>query len=240
MKKYLLLCVMAVITALTSCQKETSIDTYNPNETGNNGGSNGGGNGNGNGSGTDTTKPGNPGNTSSLIGTWIFTGMQAKLVSDMTMSVQGMGTRSVTTTEYTTTDNSGTITFTTDKATTKDIVYSVSTTSKAKIYVTGMETQDYSFPFAYTASASSGSNNYRTVNSDSLYFPGGGLVSVDVPNNTGQNGTYPTQAAGYKYKITGNTLTLSLNTNIKPDMPPMEGVTYNGNNHVNIVMSFKK
>jgi hypothetical protein len=240
MKKYLLLCAIAVTAALTSCQKETSIDTYNPNDPGNTGGSNGGSNGGGNGSGTDTTSTVNPGSISSLLGTWNFTGMKAKLVADVNMTTQGITTRTVTTTEYTSTDNSGTMSFTADKATTDNIIYSVKTVSKAKIYMTGMDPMDYDFDFVYTAPTTSGSNAYKAVNSDSLYFPGGSLVSVNVPDNSGQNGSYVTQAAGYKYKIMGNVLTLTLNTNMAPSMPAVPGVTYTSSNLINISMTFKK
>lgn len=233
MKKYLLLCIITATTALTSCQKETSLDTYNPNDPGNTNG------GNGNGSGTDSTGS-NTGNNASLLGTWTFMGMQSKLVADVNASSQGSTIRYVTTTEYSTTNNGGTVTFTADKVTTKDMVYTAKAESKAKIYVSGMDPQEISFPFEYTAPASGGTSSYKAVSADSLYMSGGGLVSVNVPDNSGQNGSYVTQGAGYKYKISGTTLTLTLNTSITPTIPPVQGMTYIAKNTMNIVMTFKK
>lgn len=228
MKKYLILCLLIAFTTFNACQKETSFDTASP-DTGSGGTNNGGSNG----SGSDTTTT-----ATSLIGTWNFTGMQSKLVSDMNVTASGISTRAVTTTEYTTTGNSGTLTFTSDKATTKDFAYTVNSTSKVKVYMSGVLFQETSMPFSYSTGNTNGSSNYKAIGSDSIYMPAGGLVSM--PDNSGYNGTMPTIAAGYKYKIEGKKLTMTLNTNVVPSYPAQQGMTMTGNSAINMTMTFQK
>lgn len=227
MKKCLIIGLLSATAVFTSCQKETSFDTISPES-----GTGGGGNNGGNGGGTDST-----GTATSLIGTWTFTGMKAKLVSDLSVTESGFSVRSVTTTEYTTTNNSGTFTFTADKASTKDLTYTVNTTSKVKMYMDGT-TQEAEMPFAYTAPKSSSTGAYKAIGADSIYMPAGGAITM--PDNSGYNGTVPTVAAGYKYKIEGKKMTMTLNTNYKPSFPSVPNTTINGNSSINLTMTFQK
>ncbi|GGH68983.1 hypothetical protein HNQ91_002717 [Filimonas zeae] len=112
----------------------------------------------------------------------------------------------------------GVLRFSNEKANTIDFSYKSSGTLTTSIYENGSLDNDLSFdvPFTYNLSNSNGENNYKAVGTDSIYFPGGGLVTV--PDASGSNAnptTVPTMASGYKYRIfkgiSSDTLVMTMN-----------------------------
>src|SRR5262245_47736506 len=91
---------------LVSCQKEVSV------ERGGNGTGSGSGSGGGSGSGSGGSGSGG-GNTQNIIGDYDFINMSAHTVSTVTVSILGDQMKTVTTSDYLTKNNSGTVKITT-------------------------------------------------------------------------------------------------------------------------------
>lgn len=164
--------------AVTSCGKEQSIDT----STGSTGGTGGTG-------------------SASVLGTWNFAGLSANTKSDASETDGTDVVRALTTADYTTTNNKGTVTFATNTFTGTGIGYDLSTTASVKFYTNGVLEDSLDMPFAYTFPPSNSSGSYKLVGTDSLYFTGG-FITIGLDS-------MESKPIGYKYTIAGNKLTLT-------------------------------
>jgi hypothetical protein len=160
--------IAAIIVAVSfaSCQKEVSFEVSSP--TNNNNGNNSGG--------PDGTQTGTT--PSDITGEWEFVKAYIKTKATVSVSMGGQSAKDVTTTEYTTTDNHGTMTIGTDKMTTKDVGYSASTMLYLQMYENNKLMSIDSLPFNFTMPNSSGESPYKRVNADSVYFESG-FISMD-------------------------------------------------------------
>jgi hypothetical protein len=100
--------------AFISCSKEVSFEPSSA------------GSGNGPGSGSNGT----------LLGNYKFISMEVSTKAIDEMSV-GVSQKTITTTHYTTTGNSGTMSFDGSKASATNLSYSVDTVAKAEVYING-------------------------------------------------------------------------------------------------------
>jgi hypothetical protein len=96
----------------------------------------------------------------------------------------GESDKSVTTSSYTTENNTGTMTIDASTMTSNNISYTVNTTAKAYMYQNNVLIDSLEVPFNFTAPPSSGSVNYRFVTSDSIYSDQGSLFMNGVTQNT--------------------------------------------------------
>jgi hypothetical protein len=167
--------LVLVSATIFSCGKEQSIDT----STGGTGGTGSG----------------------SVLGTWNFAGLTAKTTSDVTESDGTDVIKAVTTSDYTTTNNKGTITFATNTFNSTGVAYDLNTTAFVKFYTNGVLDDSLDFPFAFSLPATNSSGSYKLVGTDSLYFTGG-FISIGLDSMA-------TTPIGYKYTISGNKLTLT-------------------------------
>lgn len=161
------------------CQKELSIDGLG-------GGSGAGGN-------------------SALIGAWKFLELSAKTESDVLVTDGADTERAITTSQYTTMNNKGTVTFDATKMISSGIGYDIDADAKTYLYANGMLLDSLDFPFAVSIPSSSGEAKYKAIGSDSLYFETG---FFSVPG-TNPQASLP---SGTKYTIVGNILTMNTNS----------------------------
>jgi hypothetical protein len=143
-----------------------------------------------------------------LQGQWNLVSMQAQTQSTQQYVESGIAFKTVTLSEYTTTNNAGTVTFSTDSAITKGLAYSVATTANGAIYENGQVINTTQVPFNFTLPPTNSSSKYQLIGKDSVYFPAGGLIVA-----VGSSGSQPTVGSGGRYVISGNTLTLTLHVN---------------------------
>jgi hypothetical protein len=148
------------------------------------------------------------GDASALFGDWKFTGMKAKTLADITISSGGTSDRTVSTSEYTTTNNAGLLRFSADKAQSIDFAYKASGNMLAKVYTNGVFDYETTVPFSQTLPKSGSSSGYKAVGTDSLYLTGG-LISM--PDASGGQTPVVAQGSGMKYKIAGTKLTITTN-----------------------------
>lgn len=173
---------------LVSCQKEISFEPgSNPNPGGGPGG------------------PG-PGGNTVITGDYDFVGMTANTLSSVSINLAGDEMKTVTTSNYTTENNTGTVKITANQFITTNFAYSINSTMNAKTYVNNMLLDDSNFPFVTSVPAQSTTSTYVRVNNDSLTVTG---ALGTAPDPTG---TVPTGPVGVKMSWSGDTLLLKVNT----------------------------
>ena len=184
------LLVITLALFVTSCQKEISADTL---------GNSGNGNGNG----------GNGGNnTNNIAGDYDYVGMLAHTVSTVTATQAGMTMKAVTTANYNTISNLGTVKITANQMISTGVGYSVDTTINSKTYIDGVLVDNSDVPFTFTSPPTSATSNYVRNSADSITMQGG----FGVPDPTG--GSTPVGDIGAKLSWHGDTLFMKVNTTV--------------------------
>ena len=141
-------------------------------------------------------------NTASAIdGTYKFTSVSASTNSTLTDTY---GNNVVTTSDYTTINNGGTVVFNNGSLTATGLTYTVDAQAKTIYYEDGQILDSSSYPFTFTLPSSNSVGQYKIISSDSIYFPQGGLTApVDGSNS------YQGTAGGGQYKLSGKILTIT-------------------------------
>ncbi len=141
-----------------------------------------------------------PASTNDITGTWKFISIKAKTTNTQEVSDGPDVLKTITSSEYTTEKNSGTLTFDGSKMSTNNLSYSINTISKSSIYENGTLTDTFSLPVQFTAPASSGSATYKKIGADSIYVESGSVLNSGVTPNT--------QGGGAKLKLENDKLYL--------------------------------
>ena len=136
--------------------------------------------------------------TADITGTWSFVSMDAATSSVAESNDAGVTEKTITTSNYTTQNNSGTITINGSSMTSSNLSYSVNTTAHASYYSGGTLLGTFDVPLTFDVPASSGVTSYKVVSSDSLYFESGTVFSDGVSQNS--------IPAGAKISLQGNIL----------------------------------
>ncbi|QEC66730.1 hypothetical protein FRZ67_05215 [Panacibacter ginsenosidivorans] len=129
-----------------------------------------------------------PGVSADIQGTWNFQSMDVTSSSTQEYTESGVSTKTVTTSDYTTSNNTGTIVIDGSSMTSSNISYSVSTVAHASIYSNGVLIDNSDLPFNFTAPASSGTATYTSVSADSIHFNGGSLFMSGVATDVTPSG----------------------------------------------------
>jgi hypothetical protein len=150
-------------------------------------------------------KKSNSGGTSSstnpLTGTWNFIDLSSN--GNLTATESGfVSGKIVDITNFTTIDNSGTITFTADSMSGSGIGYTIDTTYTTYTYV-GSTSDTVTTPYTTTITPTSSSTSYQLVGSDSIYFGAGTPFYVSLYAGD------TVKIEGAHFSISGNTLTLT-------------------------------
>jgi len=150
-------------------------------------------------------KKSNSGTSSSINplagGTWNFVDLSSN--AKLTATESGIISATVIdVTDFTTIDNSGTITFTADSMAGSGIGYTIDTTYTTYTYV-GPQGDTVTSPFTTTISPTSSSTSYQLIGSDSIYFGSGTPFSVSLYAGD------TVKIEGAHFSISGNTLTLT-------------------------------
>lgn len=168
----------------TSCSKEESIDTG--------------------GIGTPGTGGSGSGSTTDIKGTWKLISMSGSSAVKDSFDMAGLKYVGTSLYTYASTSASGTYTITATDFIGKDITYKANGRLITDIFMDGQlithidTTAPIEIPLTNSASP------YTKHGSDSLYFVGGGMFSMQG------NGTTTVVPGGLKYKIEGNKMTLTM------------------------------
>jgi len=186
MKKYCpFLFVLAVLITLASCQKEIHDN--------------------------DITSPGGPTpadtipNTANTeVGTWNFMSLQGTISQTAELSQAGQAIKGVSTSNFTSQNNAGTVKFDNVNMTATGITMSVNTTAKTLVYMNGALFDSLSTPFNQTLPAQNATSGYKKIGADSLYFQDGGFLNVLT------GGLLPSAPSGCKLVFSGNIMKMTI------------------------------
>jgi hypothetical protein len=184
MTPYLLIgCVLLV---LVSCSKEKSIDTSE--------------NAPGTGTGSAVGK--------TEKGVWKFISMRGITSETIEFNQFGDATKLVTTSDYTSTNNAGTVKFDGSTMTATGLTYSVDGMAKTYIYTNGAVDDSLELPFGATIPPTNSTASYKKIGSDSIYVQSGSFTNV------GTGGTTQASSGGYKLAWDGDKMTMTASVNI--------------------------
>lgn len=196
-----------VLLALVSCGKEKSIDTL--------GGSN------------------NAGSTGSEIGTWKVVSMRGITSSTVDINDGTDDVTTVTTSDYTTDNNGGTIKFDGSTMTGTGITYSVDAIAHTYFYTNGVKDDSLDFPFSASIPPTNTSATYKKVAADSIYVNSGVFTSV------GTNGQTQSAGGGYKLAFNGDKMTMKATAD-QSKVELNSGVTQKTFNHAEQILTLQK
>jgi hypothetical protein len=170
-----------VLLVLVSCSKEKSIDTSENAP------------GTGSGSAVGKTEKGN----------WDFISMRGITSETIEYNEFGDATKIITTSDYTSTDNAGTVGFDGSTMTGTGLTYRIDAIAKTNIYINGTLDNTFDFPFGATVPPISSTATYKKISSDSIYVQSGAFTNV------GTGGTSQASSGGYKLAWDGDKMTMT-------------------------------
>ncbi|HEY1167066.1 MAG TPA: hypothetical protein VGE90_17955 [Chitinophaga sp.] len=150
----------------------------------------------------DETDPGGN-NPDTLKGTYDFVGMTVASQSTVTVTGSGVNEMTITTSNYVTKNNGGTVTVDATNFTNTDFIYSVDTVVNAKSYSDGVFESEMDIPFKFDVPKLSSHAPYKLVGTDSIYFEKG---FVENPDGSGTG--VASTPSGSKWSWSGDTLIL--------------------------------
>ena len=187
-RNFLLLLVAALVFVFVACSKEKSNeDGVTP------GGTNP----------TDTLP--NPSDTTkSVVGTWKFINVQGTGNQTAEFTQLGVALKAISNSNFTSQDNSGTVTFDNSTMTATGITLSVHTSPKAYLYQGALLIDSFPLPLDQTVSPQSATSNYTKIGTDSLNFANGGFLDLLT------GGLLPNPPTGCKVAFSGNTMKMTI------------------------------
>ena len=170
--------------------------------------------------------------TPNLNGNWKFLGMHSKTESIVELTDGVDLLKTITLSEYNSTNNTGTLDIDATKMTSTNFGYQVDTVASGFIYENNVLIDTVSAPFSFILPPSNSVSPYTKVSADSIYFTGGQFVNM--------TGTAPlNKPTGVKLKFQGNKLFMTINLTVT-DVQTVLGIRQSTKETVNAVMTYQK
>jgi hypothetical protein len=173
-----------------------------------------------------------------IMGTWNFVGMKADLSTSITAG-SGLDEETMLSNySFTSTNNTGTITFDATKCTSTGLAYSYNTIVNFEMYSGGVLFDSFETPMIGDMPTSHGSTEYKTLGEDSLRFEKGFAV-LEAPASQGGPVTHATTPANIGISWARDTLILTDHV-IQIQNQIINGVNARVTNNVLQVVKLKK
>lgn len=182
MRTWRLLLIIAIGVYITSCQKEVSGEGVTPPAGGP--------------LPADTI----PSGTNTEVGNWKFISLSGILGQTAEFSQAGQAVKAISSSNFTSQNNGGTVTFDSQKMTANGITMSVNTTALTYIYLGGFLLDSMQTPLDQSFPPQNATSNYTRVGADSLYFQDGDFL------NALTGGLLPAMPTGCKLKFESNNI----------------------------------
>jgi hypothetical protein len=177
------------------------------------------------------SKDNNSTNSSSLSGNWTFNGLHALTSSTAQDNEGGVNFKTVTTSDYTTTSNGGTVNIAGNTMTGTAITYAADITAFAQSYEDNVLVDTFSSSFPIVIPPSNSSSGFEQIGTDSIHYTSGGLL--------GSGGSGTPAATGAKFSISGDILTLTSNVAVDKVIDTL-GYTIYQHETATVVTTLKK
>jgi hypothetical protein len=139
----------------------------------------------------------------------------------------------ISTCNYETTNNKGTVTIDATKFNSSKFAYSINATLLGKSYMNDVQSGYTNMPFVMDMPESSGTTAYQLIGTDSIYFSGGFVNSPALGDSVAS------LPSGAKYKWEGDTLVIA-SAFILRDTVREDGATVYSDKRSTQIMRFKK
>lgn len=160
-------------------------------------------------------------NATRIQGNWKFIRMEVYSQSTISTTEEGNLQKSVTTSNYTTKENTGTVSIDSAKFNFTEISYTIDTVVQAEFYTNNVLVFATEVPFGLVQPSYNASINYNIAGRDSVYFQNGFIKTPDASGIT-----LPSVASGSKIAWSGDTLVLNTPFNRK-NTQKINGATAN-------------
>ncbi|MCW3117708.1 MAG: hypothetical protein JWM28_1790 [Chitinophagaceae bacterium] len=162
---------------------------------------------------------------SNIQGSYTFISLTAITTSTQIVTDGTTTDKTITRSNYTTKDNTGTLTIDASKMTSTGLSYRIDTMATADYYEDNVFIETYEVPFQFTVPTSSSTSEYKWVTSDSVYFASGTVFTDGVTSPSGPSGAR-IKLEGDKLYVTGsneqssqdNSSGYLINSNLKADI----------------------
>lgn len=158
-----------------SCGKELSVESIDPNNPNNPAipsdpnGPGGGGTGSGS---IEETK-------SKLLGEWDFVNIHLKSTSTTVSTAEDINSKIVLVNEYTTFDNTGSMTVSPTQMSSVDLSYSATAKMITEIFINNISGGKMQTSQTISVPSSNSIADYQVITADSIFTPGGNLIELD-------------------------------------------------------------
>ncbi|HUB61075.1 MAG TPA: hypothetical protein VL978_10255 [Puia sp.] len=142
-----------------------------------------------------------------LTGTWTFDGETSNADITSTISIGPISGQVINLIVFRTTNNAGSLTFTSDSLNAVGVGYSIDTTYTTIESAGGVSDTTIS-PLSATVQPTNTSVSYQLIGQDSIYFPNGSPFALNVDSTSP-----PIQINGAHFTISGTTLTITSTIN---------------------------
>ncbi len=142
-----------------------------------------------------------PTESSALSGSWTFMGIHAITSATAVDKGGGFNTRVITTSDYTTTGNAGTVAISGNTMTGTGITYSSNIIMFATEYEDDILQDTFSTALPFTIPPTNSTSGFEVIGKDSIHYTGTSLL--------GSGGAGMPAATGAKFSVSGNMLTLT-------------------------------
>jgi len=180
---------------------------------------------------TSCSKDNSEPSAGNIQGTWKITSMHAKTSSTLEFNYGGESGKNITTTEYDTKNNTGTLTIDASNWVFNNIGYSVTTIAHTIQTQNGQVVADTDIPLNLNIASYNGTTGYE-ITGDSVFLYNG-FFSVDGSASTAQA---PTRG---KISINGNTMTFTEHATIHENQM-MSGIPFEKTGIADGVMTFER
>jgi hypothetical protein len=126
--------------------------------------------------------------SNSIAGGWNFVSEQVQAQSITQYNSGGVAYKTVTVSNYITSNDSGIVNITANMMNAEDLTYVISATAFSSNYQDGQFIDSTSAPIYYYVPPTSSSSSYNLISADSIYFPSGGFANPSGYPSTGGSG----------------------------------------------------
>ncbi|NSL86885.1 hypothetical protein ECE50_008590 [Chitinophaga sp. Mgbs1] len=211
-----LLLTAALSATLFSCSKEMSVEPYRDN--------------------TGTTPAPGGNNDHKIYGVYDFVAMSAATKSTSSYRESGDLYTNITTSKYTSFNNTGLLTIVPGKCTLSDLSYAIDTKVENYSYINGVADGDMlEMPWQFNMPKMKSESPFRLVGTDSIYFEKGLLTPAD--NNT--TGSVASEPSGTRYSFSGDTLVMK-GQGTKITTNNMQGMTVTMKSEVTFIVKYRR
>jgi hypothetical protein len=138
---------------------------------------------------------------SNLSGSWTFMGLHATTSATAVDKGVGFNTKIVTTSDYTTTANGGTVAISGNSMAGTGITYSANIVAFATEFENDILLDTFSTAIPFTVPPTNSSSDFEIIGKDSIHYMGSNVF--------GSGGSGTPAATGAKFSVSGNILTLT-------------------------------